>query len=243
MPLVTPGMPCISVTLLLMKYSSHVALRDSESQKDLHSLVVTVSLSISMTFAHTSYPLERRVRFPSRQTLRRQSTKASLTYRCYVDAGEGFHFDIAFNTPLSSSVMIYIEQVDITEKSPNLDQCIKSLTGRQGGRWRSWWLQRKQTGWRGWHRPGRPVPTCSHISPPQTPPVTWSSGRWCRTPACCWGAPPPPPPPPDPQSGRWLPEEWYKSERMEDGGMKVEGGDVEGERRGGVGHGRKEWKL
>lgn len=72
MPLVTPGIPCISVTLLLLKYSSQVALRYSESQKLLHSLVVTVSLSISMTFAQTSYPLERRVRFPSRQTLQRQ---------------------------------------------------------------------------------------------------------------------------------------------------------------------------
>lgn len=54
MPLVTPGMPWISVMLLLMKYSSQVALRRSESQKDRHSLVVMVSLSISMTFAQTS---------------------------------------------------------------------------------------------------------------------------------------------------------------------------------------------
>lgn len=69
MPLVTPGMPCISVTLLLVKYSSQVALRESESQKDLHSLVVMVSLSISMIFAQMSYDLERRVRFPRRQTL------------------------------------------------------------------------------------------------------------------------------------------------------------------------------
>lgn len=69
MPLVTPGIPCISVTLLFVKYSSHVALRLSESQKDLHSLVVTVSLSISMTFAQTSYDLENSVRFPRRQTL------------------------------------------------------------------------------------------------------------------------------------------------------------------------------
>lgn len=50
----TPGIPWISVTLLLAKYSSHVALSESESQKELHSLVVTVSLSISMNFAQTS---------------------------------------------------------------------------------------------------------------------------------------------------------------------------------------------
>lgn len=107
MPLVTPGMPCISVTLLLVKYSSHVALRDSESQKDLHSLVVIVSLSISMTFAHTSYPLERRVRFPRRQTLRRMSTQASLsqlflsfdiTNDCQRDDGVGISARGRFNS-------------------------------------------------------------------------------------------------------------------------------------------------
>lgn len=75
MPLVTPGIPCISETLLLVKYSSQVAFRYSESQKDLQSLVVTVSLSISMTFAQTSYPLESSVRFPRRQTLERKPRK------------------------------------------------------------------------------------------------------------------------------------------------------------------------
>lgn len=79
MPLVTPGMPCISVTLLLVKYSSQVALRYSESQKDLHSLVVTVSLSISMTFEHSSYDLERSVRFPRRQTLQEKKNHQCMT--------------------------------------------------------------------------------------------------------------------------------------------------------------------
>lgn len=78
MPLVTPGIPCISETLLLVKYSSQVAFRYSESQKDLHNLVVTVSLSVSMSFAQTSYPLESSVRFPRRQTLERMPRKVSL---------------------------------------------------------------------------------------------------------------------------------------------------------------------
>lgn len=167
MPLVTPGIPCISETLLLVKYSSQVAFRYSESQKDLHNLVVTVSLSVSMSFAQTSYPLESSVRFPRRQTLERMPRKVSHSRTSHYHQQNTGH---------------------------------KSLTGRPGGQGRSWWLQHKQPGWRGWHRPGRPVPACLHTWPPQTPPKPWSSEQWSRTPACCWGELPLPPAPPGPRS-------------------------------------------
>lgn len=68
-PLVNPGMPCNSVTLLLAKYSLHVALRWDPSQKRLHSWVVTVMLSITSVLLHLSNWWFFRVRFPNMHTL------------------------------------------------------------------------------------------------------------------------------------------------------------------------------
>lgn len=68
-PLVTPGMPWISVTLLSIKYLSQVALRRDESQNMRQSCVVTVPLAVSMVLAQTSKDFQTRVRFPRIQTL------------------------------------------------------------------------------------------------------------------------------------------------------------------------------
>lgn len=69
-PLVTPGMPWISVTLLSVKYLSQVALRRDESQNMLQSWVVTVPLAVSMVLEQTSNVFHTRVRFPRIQTLK-----------------------------------------------------------------------------------------------------------------------------------------------------------------------------
>lgn len=53
-PLVSPGMPCTTVTLLLSKYSLQVALSSADSQKTLHSAVVTVTLSTTSIFRQLS---------------------------------------------------------------------------------------------------------------------------------------------------------------------------------------------
>lgn len=68
-PLVSPGMPCILVTLLLLKYSLQVALNSDPSQNSFQSLVVTVTFSISSVFRHRSKLWFCRVRFPNMQTL------------------------------------------------------------------------------------------------------------------------------------------------------------------------------
>lgn len=85
MPLVTPGMPWICVTLLATKYLSQVALSKDESQNMLHSCVVTVPLAVSTVLAHTSNVFHTNVRLPSKQTLeegqkkKKQSLSTCLT--------------------------------------------------------------------------------------------------------------------------------------------------------------------
>lgn len=68
-PLVRPGMPWISVTLLRLKYSLQLALSSGPLQKRAQSLVVTVTLSIISVFMHLSKPWFCRVRLPNKQTL------------------------------------------------------------------------------------------------------------------------------------------------------------------------------
>jgi len=51
-PLSSPGMACISVRLLRVKYSSQVALASSLSQKMLHSSVNAVTFFTSAVLAH-----------------------------------------------------------------------------------------------------------------------------------------------------------------------------------------------
>lgn len=70
-PLVSPGMPCTRVTLLLAKYSLQVALSSDPLQNSFHSLVVTVTLSIISVLRHLSKLWFCRVRFPNMQTLHR----------------------------------------------------------------------------------------------------------------------------------------------------------------------------
>lgn len=53
-PLVSPGMPCTTVTWLLSKYWSQVALSSADSQKSFHSAVVTVTLSTTSVFRQLS---------------------------------------------------------------------------------------------------------------------------------------------------------------------------------------------
>lgn len=53
-PLVSPGMPCTTFTLLLSKYWSQVALSSADSQKSFHSAVVTVTLSTTSVFRQLS---------------------------------------------------------------------------------------------------------------------------------------------------------------------------------------------
>lgn len=79
-PLVTPGMPWISVTLLSMKYLSQVALRRGESQNMRHSWVVTVPFADSMVLAHTSNVFHIRVRLPKMHTLYRERTGKENLY-------------------------------------------------------------------------------------------------------------------------------------------------------------------
>lgn len=82
-PLVTPGMPWISVTLLAAKYLSQVALRSVESQNMRHSWVVTVPLAVSTVLAHTSNVFHTKVRLPNMHTLEiTKSTKCQR--RCSV---------------------------------------------------------------------------------------------------------------------------------------------------------------
>ena len=69
-PLVSPGMPCIIVTLLRTKYSLQEALSALEPpQKSAHSAVPTVWLPTSSVFRHLSKFRFWSVRFPSRHTL------------------------------------------------------------------------------------------------------------------------------------------------------------------------------
>lgn len=68
-PLAAPGMPSISVTLFMVKYSSQVALRKREVQKSSQSLEPTVSLPSTTTLVQRSNPWRERVLFPSRQIL------------------------------------------------------------------------------------------------------------------------------------------------------------------------------
>lgn len=70
-PLVRPGMPWISVTLLRLKYSLQLALSSFPLQKSIQSFVVTVTLSIISVFMHLSKPWFCRVRLPNKQTLER----------------------------------------------------------------------------------------------------------------------------------------------------------------------------
>lgn len=74
-PLAAPGIPWISVTLFLVKYSSQVALRKREEQKRPQSCVVTVSFPSQASLAQTSKPWRDSVRFPRRQILRREASK------------------------------------------------------------------------------------------------------------------------------------------------------------------------
>lgn len=67
--LFSPGMPCMSVTLLLTKYSLHVALSSGPLQNSNHSCVVTVTLSTTSVFRQRSKLWFCRVRFPNMQTL------------------------------------------------------------------------------------------------------------------------------------------------------------------------------
>lgn len=77
-PLVTPGMPWISVTLLATKYLSQVALRRGESQNMRHSWVVTVPLAVSMVLAHTSNAFHTKVRLPKMHALDKKKKKKIL---------------------------------------------------------------------------------------------------------------------------------------------------------------------
>lgn len=77
-PLVTPGMPWISVTLLSIKYLSQVALRRDESQNMLQSWVVTVPLAVSMVLEQTSNVFHTRVRFPRRHTLETRKEEKNI---------------------------------------------------------------------------------------------------------------------------------------------------------------------
>lgn len=70
-PLVRPGMPWISVTLLRVKYSLQLALSSGPWQNRDQSFVVTVTLSIISVFMHLSKPWFCRVRLPNKQTLER----------------------------------------------------------------------------------------------------------------------------------------------------------------------------
>lgn len=74
-PLVTPGMPWISVTLLAAKYLSQVALRRGESQNMRHSWVVTVPLAVSVVLAHTSNAFHTKVRLPKMHALDKKKKK------------------------------------------------------------------------------------------------------------------------------------------------------------------------
>lgn len=69
-PLASPGMPGISVTLFWKKYSSQWALLEfSELQKFFQSLLVTVSLPTTAVFPQTSNKSRTNVRFPNIQIL------------------------------------------------------------------------------------------------------------------------------------------------------------------------------
>lgn len=82
-PLVRPGIPGTSVTLFLMKYSSHVALRWGLSQKSLHRFVGTVTLSMMSVFKHLSKSWFFSVRFPSKQTLKRDGSNTRFWARTH----------------------------------------------------------------------------------------------------------------------------------------------------------------
>lgn len=64
-------MPWISVRLFWAKYSSQVALGTEVLQNSPQSAVGTEPLWAARDLAHTSKPRLDKVRFPSRQTLRR----------------------------------------------------------------------------------------------------------------------------------------------------------------------------
>lgn len=68
-PLLSPGMPCMLVTLLLLKYSSQIALSSGPSQNSAHSFVVTVTFSITSVFRQLSKLWFCSVRFPNMHTL------------------------------------------------------------------------------------------------------------------------------------------------------------------------------
>lgn len=76
-PLVTPGMPWTSVTLLAVKYLSQVALRKGESQNMRHSWVVTVPLAVSTVLAQTSNVFHTKVRFPRMHALKKGKAKTN----------------------------------------------------------------------------------------------------------------------------------------------------------------------
>lgn len=70
-PLAAPGMPSISVTLFMVKYSSQVALRKREVQKSSQSLEPTVSFPSTTILVQRSKPWRERVLLPRRQILGR----------------------------------------------------------------------------------------------------------------------------------------------------------------------------
>lgn len=77
------------------------------------------------------------------------------------------------------------------------------LTGSREGRCQSWWPQRRQPGWREWHRLETPGPACWRTSRRQTPPWPWRSAGWSHTRACCSAGRPPPQRLPGPPGERW----------------------------------------
>lgn len=74
-PLVSPGIPCTMLKLLLMKNSLQVAFSSGPSQNRLHSLVLTVTLFITSVLRHLSKSWFCRVRFPNMHTLHKGKEK------------------------------------------------------------------------------------------------------------------------------------------------------------------------
>lgn len=82
MPLVIPGIPCISVTLLWKKYSSQVAFKSPGGrQNESHKSDTEVMLSLYTVLAQVLNPNLDNVRFPSKQTLYRREQKVASYQR------------------------------------------------------------------------------------------------------------------------------------------------------------------
>lgn len=164
--LVSPGMPCMLVTLLLSKYSSQEAVRLAESQKSRHSLVVTVTLSITSVLRQLSKLWFCRVRFPNMQTL------------CVEKEWDIFKSLLEMYRYHFITLGLYVVFLFVCFR------CSGVLTGNLAAQRWSWWLQHRWRGWREWHRPGRLMPACWHISPQQRRPRPWVPGSTCHKHAC-----------------------------------------------------------